>query len=400
LHARAEKMNNHLRVLEAFYSYLAGTENWIYRIIKHLPDTDVVIASRNFIKCSFYASNFEYLEFPLRRIETGPRTLPVRIFNALAFKTAQNPYFAYVAKYAGQIDLIHSHFAVTGWEYLDLAKKIEKPHVVSFYGFDYENLPFTDPTWKKRYKQLFAEADLFLCEGSFGAKALQQTGCPQSKIKVQRLGVEVDSIPFFQREKEPGELKLLQIATLTGKKGHLYTMKAFVKALETCPNMSLTFVGKDVEGIKREIQELANQRRVQDKVAFFDWIDFDSLHSFMKDFHVFIQPSCYTKTRDCEGGAPIVLLDAQATGMPVIATTHCDIPDEVIHRETGLLTPEKDVESLVRSIKYFYELDDDAYWVFCENARKHISRNFDCKQNAAQLKKTYDLCIEKKHVAP
>jgi colanic acid/amylovoran biosynthesis glycosyltransferase len=177
-------------------------------------------------------------------------------------------------------------------------------------------------------------------------------------------------------------------------------MKAFVKALETCPNMSLTFVGKDVEGIKREIQELANQRRVQDKVAFFDWIDFDSLHSFMKDFHVFIQPSCYTKTRDCEGGAPIVLLDAQATGMPVIATTHCDIPDEVIHRETGLLTPEKDVESLVRSIKYFYELDDDAYWVFCENARKHISRNFDCKQNAAQLKKTYDLCIEKKHVAP
>jgi colanic acid/amylovoran biosynthesis glycosyltransferase len=385
-------LQHRLRVLEAFYSYLAGSENWVYRIIKHLPDTNVVIASRNFIKCNFYASNFEYLEFPLRRIGTGRKTLPVQAFNALASKAAQSLYFPYVAKYAGKIDLIHSHFAFTGCEYLDLAKKIEKPHVVSFYGCDYENHPFLNPALKKKYERLFAEADLFLCEGSFGAKALHLTGCPQSKIKVQKLGVEVDAIPFFQREKEPGELKLLQIATLTGKKGHLYTVRAFVKALEVCPNMSLTLVGKD-EGVKADIQEIVRQSHVQDKVTFLDWVDFDSVHAFMRDYHVFIHPSCYTETKDCEGGAPVVLLDAQATGMPVIATTHCDIPDEVIHGETGLLTPEKDVESLFRSIRYFYELDEDAYRVFCENARKHINRNFDCRQNAVQLKEIYDTCI-------
>ena len=67
----------------------------------------------------------------------------------------------------------------------------------------------------------------------------------------------------------------------------------------------------------------------------------------MEGYHVFIQPSCYTATRDCEGGAPLVLLNAQATGMPVITTTHCDIPDEVIHNETGLLTAERDIEGLV-----------------------------------------------------
>jgi hypothetical protein len=45
-------------------------------------------------------------------------------------------------------------------------------------------------------------------------------------------------------------------------------------------------------------------------------------------------------------------------------------------------------------IKYFYELDDGAYRAFCENARKHISRNFDGKQNAVQLKMIYDKCVE------
>ena len=88
-----------------------------------------------------------------------------------------------------------------------------------------------------------------------------------------------------------------------------------------------------------------------------------------------------------------MLLDAQATGMPVIATTHCDIPDEVIHNETGLLTAERDVEGLVNSIRYFYELDNSQYRFFSVKARKHVAENFDCKQNAAQLKETYDKCV-------
>lgn len=218
-------------------------------------------------------------------------------------------------------------------------------------------------------------------------------GCPENKICVQRLGVDVGSIPFLTREKQPEELNLVQIASFIEKKGHIYTIKAFVKALESCPNMSLTFVGKDIRGIKGEIETIVHRCHVENKVAFLDWIDFGDLHIFMKDYHVFIHPSCHTATRDCEGGAPVVLLDAQATGMPVIATTHCDCPDEVIHNETGLLTPEKDLDSLVSSIRYFYGLDNSEYRAFCVNARKYISHNFDCKQNAAQLEKIYAACV-------
>jgi colanic acid/amylovoran biosynthesis glycosyltransferase len=386
-------MESRLRVLEALDTYLHGTENWVYGLISNLPDTDVVIAAKYFLDCDFYTKDFEYLEFPLRKLTPKNKTLASSAFNLFVAGVTRSLYIPYLEKRVRHVDLIHSHFAHIGWKYMSLAKKLEVPHIVSFYGTDYEHIPFVKRKWKKRYERLLREADMFLCEGNFGANVLQQVGCAKHKIAVQRLGVDVDTIPFYKREKKAEELNLLQIATLRPKKGHIYTIKAFVEALKSCPNMSLTFVGKDVEGVKGKLQTIVRRHNAQDKVTFLDQVDFSNLHVFMADYQVFIHPSCYTATRDCEGGAPVVFLDAQATGMPIIATTHCDIPEEVLHNQTGLLTPEKDIGGLVNSIKYFYELDQNNYDTFCATARTHISRNYDCKQNAKQLKKTYDSCM-------
>jgi colanic acid/amylovoran biosynthesis glycosyltransferase len=77
-------------------------------------------------------------------------------------------------------------------------RRLKIAHIFSFYGYDYENVPFTNPTWKKRYEELFRKTDLFFCEGG-GAGVLQEMGCPSNKIAIQKLGVDVDSIPFCDR---------------------------------------------------------------------------------------------------------------------------------------------------------------------------------------------------------
>ncbi|NIP81231.1 MAG: glycosyltransferase, partial [Gemmatimonadetes bacterium] len=48
---------------------------------------------------------------------------------------------------------------------------------------------------------------------------------------------------------------------------------------------------------------------------------------------------------DGEGGAPTTLLEAQAVGLPVVASRHADIP-WVVAPEAGLLAPEEDPEAL------------------------------------------------------
>ena len=287
-------------------------------------------------------------------------------------------------------DVIHTHFAHVGCAALPLAKQLGVPLVASFYGFDYEQLPTQKPNYRLLYQQLFQEASKIICEGEFGASILEKMGCPKEKLAVIHLGIEPQKVPVLQREKT-NKLRLLQAATFTEKKGYIYTLQAFHTALKTCPNMELTLVGEPhVSAIVTEVKDYIQQNKLAEKVQILDFVEYDQFYDFLATFDVFIHPSCYAKSRDCEGGAPIVLLDVQATGMPVISTTHCDIPGEVLHEKTGLLSPEKDVESIAKHIQRFYEMSNEAYQIFAKNARQHVENQFDVRKSGEQLYQLYE----------
>jgi colanic acid/amylovoran biosynthesis glycosyltransferase len=84
--------------------------------------------------------------------------------------------------------------------------------------------------------------------------------------------------------------------------------------------------------------------------------------------------------------------------MPVISTTHCDIPDEVEDGRTGLLAPERDVGRLAGLIERFYWMGDEEYQSFCEAAREHVEREYDIRTNAGRLREVYRDAVE--HRAP
>jgi len=154
----------------------------------------------------------------------------------------------------------------------------------------------------------------------------------------------------------------------------------------------LTFIGG--EGVTKYRERLVQQVKklnLSNNVHFLPAIDYEKLYSTLEEYDVFIHPSCYAEDRDCEGGAPIVLLDAQATGMPVIATTHCDIPDEVIHQKTGLLSEEKNFNELAKNITTFYQMDGKLFNLFTKNARHHIENNYNICTNASKLEYAYKL---------
>jgi colanic acid/amylovoran biosynthesis glycosyltransferase len=293
-----------------------------------------------------------------------------------------------------EIQLVHAHFANAGFLFLELKKRTGIPYVVSFYGMDYEFLPNQRPEYLQYYKAMFEHADGFICEGKHGKKILTDVyGVKESKIEVVHLGVETDAISFIQREKKAGSLKLIQIASFVEKKGHKYTIIAFEQALKTCPDLKITLVGRGP--LKNELLDLVAKLKLSESVTFLDFIDYNMLHEFLGDFDTFIHASCYTANRDCEGGAPVVLLDAQCTGMPVIATTHCDIPSEVLHGVTGLLSEEKNVDDIAENIVRMCEMGNDEYQRFSANARSHVLDNYSVKKNTAKLKKYYEKVVNR-----
>lgn len=381
-----------MRVLHCFDKYLNSTMNWAYNAITHTPDTQPLIAAPIIVKNQFYDKRFTYFfsdsqwEFPADEWSVSRDQRAVAwFFRSKYWKKV----FSKIKKEPPAI--VHAHFAPVGCAVMDLAEKKGLPLVTSFYGADYERLPHKWPRFQPKYQQLFRQSALLLCEGEHGASILAKMGCPESKIRVVPLGIEFEKVTFLHREKPANQLMLLQAATIVEKKGYMTTLEAFRLALRTCPGIHLTIVGEQVDKkLVKTMRQFIAEHQLENHVAWLDFVDTRQFHRFLDGFDVFIHPSCYAADRDCEGGAPIVLLDAQATGLPVIATTHCDIPSEVLHERTGLLASERDATALAAHIERFYRMGNTEYQTFSRNARNHVAQKFDVKHTGQQLRALYE----------
>ena len=252
--------------------------------------------------------------------------------------------------------IVHSHFGNIGWANLGAVRKLGAKHVVTFYGLDVNKLPTQFPIWRKRYLQLFTEADLFLCEGSHMARCLVELGCPEHKVKVQHLGVDVDLFEFKPRKWQPGEpLKVLIAASFREKKGIPYAIEALGSLRKAIP-IELTIIG-DTGADAASQQEKAKIIHLLEStglIANTRLLGYQP-HSVMLQeayaHHVFLQPSVTASDGDTEGGAPVSIIEMLATGMPVVSTAHCDIPEVMGEALHHLLAPERNVEALAVCLK-------------------------------------------------
>ncbi|MCS4101407.1 glycosyltransferase involved in cell wall biosynthesis [Salinibacter ruber] len=72
------------------------------------------------------------------------------------------------------------------------------------------------------------------------------------------------------------------------------------------------------------------------------------------EHHVLLTPSVEASDGNNEGGAPVTLIEAAATGMPIVSSWHCDIPDVLHHKKTGLLA-EEDTEQIAGHLERLWE---------------------------------------------
>ena len=108
--------------------------------------------------------------------------------------------------------------------------------------------------------------------------------------------------------------------------------------------------------------------------------------------HVFLQPSVTASDGDSEGGAPVAIIDMAASGMPVVSSTHCDIPEVLPQAAWHLLAPERDVDGLVERLLWLTEHPDE--WTVLTNAcRRHVEQEFNAAAQGARLAEIYDAVL-------
>lgn len=387
-----------LRIAHYTRRWLPQTQTWLYNQVRYLPD-DIephVICERTENLEQFDVPNIHCLaEHSVVRYyrEVGLRLLGVR------------PYYPFTIDRARALeaDLLHSHFGHTGWRNIRVAEQLDIPHVVTFYGNDISGYPQKDKRWIDRYRELFCTVAAVLCEGPHMARSAVELGCPEEKVHVHHLGVGVENIVFEPRRYRPGEpLRVLIAASFREKKGIPYAIEALGRLHREVP-VEVTIIGgvarvpilgfwnKPVSGSQEEkerIVEAVDRWNLTDNVRMLGYQPYDALLEEAYRHHVFLSPSVTASSGDTEGGAPVTLIEMSASGMPIVSTTHCDIPSVVKHGETGLLAPERDVEALVDHLNHL--INHPEIWPeMAQAARRHVEEEYNAPIQGQRLGALY-----------
>lgn len=168
---------------------------------------------------------------------------------------------------------------------------------------------------------------------------------------------------------------VLFVGRLAEKKGVTYLIEAMKQV-----DAKLVIVG---DGPLRE-QLQAQAKEQGDKIVFLGAKTHDELKTIYASVDVFVAPSVTAKDGDMEG-IPTAIMEAMASGLPIVASNSGGISDLIHDRENGLLVPEKDVLQLSEKINFFL-LNDQIRQKYVLNSINTI-RNYDYKVLAHRYSK-------------
>jgi glycosyltransferase involved in cell wall biosynthesis len=180
---------------------------------------------------------------------------------------------------------------------------------------------------------------------------------------------------------------VLFVGRLAEKKGCEYALRAVKLAQRSRPATKLVVIG-DGE-LRERLQRLNSDLSVG--AQFLGEQTSDTVRAWLRRASIFCAPSVTARSGDTEG-LPTVLCEAQASGTPVVSTFHGGIPEIVRHKETGLLSPERNPESLANDILQLLSCDELRH-KFGTNSRSFVMRNFDLRTQTRELERLYSSVI-------
>ena len=268
---------------------------------------------------------------------------------------------------------------------------------MTFYGYDVNRLPRAR-RWRASYRRLFASCVRVLCEGSHMAAELRALGCPPEKVRVHHLGVDLQRIEFRPRIwSSEGPLRVLIAAGFREKKGIPYAIAALGRLRRELP-LEVTVIG-DANG---EARNRAEKRRILASIAASGLGDAVRMLGYQPQsvlmeeayrHHVFLSPSVTASDGDTEGGAPVAILEMAASGMPVVSTTHCDIPEVLPGEVHHLLAPERDVDALAARLRSLAAARS-GWPELAVRARAHVEAEYDADTQGRRLAAVYEEVLE------
>ncbi len=360
------------------HHFLPASETFIYNSIRGVTRYRTKV---------FAISRKSEQKFQLPNV-TALRSLPLGNAEGLLYRTTT--YSPRFFKWAKEVDILHAHMGYTGVHGILASYRLGIPLVTSFYGNDIailrskqKNLP---EYWHFRLlvKALFKRGERFLVLSSDMQSKLEELGCPSKKITINPLGIDLDlfSTPRLPKE-SASPIQVLMVGREVQKKGFDDGLRACSAAIAQGASLQVTLHGNNGP-LHDELQRLAAQLKL--KLTCID--PASPVSASMKNADLLLVPSRTADNGDREG-TPTVICEGSAAGLPIVATRHAGIPEQVTHGVTGLLCEEQDIPDLTQNLLRFSK-QPNLCFTMGQEAVKKANADFGISSHCDRLQATYD----------
>lgn len=287
------------------------------------------------------------------------------------------------------VDLVHVHSRAPAWSAYLATRSTKTPFITSYHSAYKNQNPF-----KKLYNSVMTKGDCILVASSFLAQHIEETHhVNKEKIVLIPHGIDLSvyNPARFRAEDrqafrhalniEDGVPLIVLPARLTTIKGHELTLHALAKIQDAA--FVCVFVGRDRgDNYKSHLEEVSKRLNLTEKIRFLDQADMPLAYA---SANLVLSPSQVPE------GFGLVPVEAQAMGVPVIASDAGATSETILNGETGWLVPLGDSEALAAAIRHSLTLSSEEKRTMIEKSICHICTKFDV---ADMGKKTVEIYTE------
>lgn len=292
-----------------------------------------------------------------------------------------------IAQVARGCDLVHAHWTLSGGAALLGRWAYQKPLVLTVHGSDIFQIP-RHPIGAKLTRSILNRADHVTAVSEALKQAASAVGVPPDHIEVISNGIDLQHFapptPDPRRAVQMDKRIILFTGFLIKRKGLRYLLDALALLPPSIPTFRLVVVGEGPE--EGALHEQVTALGLDDCVEFVGFQPQAAVSAWMRQARVFVLPSL-------EEGQGVVLLEALASGTPVVASDVGGIGD-VVAPEVGYLVPPADPIALAGALEEV--LTQDAGWQqLSQQARQRAVDLYDWDKIGAQFVELYQGVIAK-----
>jgi len=288
-------------------------------------------------------------------------------------------------------DIIHCHFGPNGLKGVRMRElgAIKGKIVTTFHGYD---IRLGIKNGNDYYADLKKNGDVFLSISPYNKRNLLKFGFDANKIFDNPVGIDTRRFishwedEVYRNHDDQRKVRILTVARLVSEKGLEYGIRSMKEILQrnSFAKIQYTIVGAGKQ--KSQLEKLTRTLNLNGIVRFLGSLDQSGVQKTMQQADVFLLPSV-------NEALPVCLMEAQATGLPVVASNVGSVDRVVNNGVSGFLVPERDVDALAEKLIYLIE-HPDVWSEMGRAGRAYVEANYDINKLNDRLVEIYQELLE------